>query len=124
MSHSAAGNGTAGIVVGFNEAFGRGDLDAVMAMMTPDCVFESTTPPDGERFSGSEAVRGCFERFFGQTRNPVFETEELVVAGDRAVVGWRFSWSEEDGTPGHVRGVDVLTIRGDRVAEKRSYVKG
>ena len=28
----------------FNEAFNRHDVDAVMALMTPDCVFENSVP--------------------------------------------------------------------------------
>ena len=43
----------------FNEAFNRHDVDAVMAAMTEDCVFESTSPPHGERFVGHGAVRAC-----------------------------------------------------------------
>jgi len=30
----------------------------------------------------------------------------------------------DDGSPGHVRGVDVFRIRAGKIAEKRSYVKG
>ena len=34
----------------FLEAFGRHDVDGVMAAMAEDCVFENTwPPPDGER---------------------------------------------------------------------------
>ena len=29
-----------------------------------------------------------------------------------------------DGMPGHIRGVDVFRVRGGKVAEKLSYVKG
>ncbi len=37
----------------FNEAFNRHDVQAMMALMTEDCIFENTYPaPDGERFSG------------------------------------------------------------------------
>ncbi len=43
----------------------------------------------------------------------------MIVAGDRAVVRWRFDWGS-----GHVRGVDVLKVRDGKVAEKLSYVKG
>ena len=40
-------------------AFDRGDIDAFMAAMTDDCVWESFTPtPDGERHEGQAAVRG------------------------------------------------------------------
>lgn len=37
---------------------------------------------------------------------------------------WRSSWTGDDGTPGPVRGVDVLRLRDGLVAEKASYVKG
>jgi hypothetical protein len=40
------------------------------------------------------------------------------------VLRWRFEWTEDDGSPGHVRGVDVLRFRDGRVSEKLSYVKG
>ena len=106
-------------------AFGRGDVDAIMAEMTPDCVFESTSPaPDGARFVGGQAVREQWEQLFQQTNDALFETEECVVLGDRAIVRWRFSWNSGDGERGHVRGVDVLRLRDGKVAEKLSYVKG
>ena len=49
--------------------------------------------------------------------------EELITSGDRCVVRWIYTWVR-DGTPGHVRGVDVFRIRDGKVAEKLSYVKG
>ncbi len=105
------------------DAFGAGDVDAIMAAMTDDCVFESTSPaPDGTRVEGADAVRQVWVDLFGQTPEPRFETEEIVVAGDRGILRWRFSWGGED--PGHVRGVDVLRVVGGKVAEKLSYVKG
>ncbi|GAA1608461.1 hypothetical protein GCM10009789_73640 [Kribbella sancticallisti] len=107
------------------EAFARGDVDAIMAQMTPDCVFESTSPaPDGSRFEGADAVREQWRKLFDETPEPSFETEEAVVLGDRAVVRWKFSWRGPDGERGHVRGVDVLRLHDGKVAEKLSYVKG
>lgn len=61
---------------------------------------------------------------FSDTTEPLFETEESFVLGDRAVVRWKFSWLQPDGERGHVRGVDVLRLRDGKVAEKLSYVKG
>jgi hypothetical protein len=40
------------------------------------------------------------------------------------VLRWRFDWVETDGSPGHVRGVDVVRLRDGLVSEKLSYVKG
>jgi ketosteroid isomerase-like protein len=109
----------------FNEAFGRHDVDGVMRAMTDDCVFENTfPPPDGERHVGQEAVRGFWERFFRSSPNAAFETEEIFASGDRCVVRWLYRWVGKDGTPGHIRGVDLFRVRDGKVAEKLSYVKG
>jgi ketosteroid isomerase-like protein len=117
--------GTADALSAFSAAFGSGDVDAIMALMTDDVVFESTGPaPDGGRVEGADAVRRVWVELFGQTRDAAFAEEETFVAGDRGVLRWCFTWTEADGTPGHVRGVDVLTFRDGLVAEKLSYVKG
>jgi ketosteroid isomerase-like protein len=109
----------------FSAAFGSGDVDAIMRLMTDDCVFESTGPaPDGVRRTGATAVRAVWVELFAGTGDAQFTEEESFAAGDRGVLRWRFSWTEPDGSPGHVRGVDVLTFRDGRVSEKRSYVKG
>ena len=108
----------------FNAAFNRHDVDAVMALMTDDCVFENTRPsPDGTRYEGAAAVRAFWEQFFTNSPAAQFETEDMFVAGDRAVVRWIYRWSKPSGS-GHVRGVDVFRVRDGKVAEKLSYVKG
>jgi len=79
----------------FNEAFNRHDVDAVMALMTDDCVFDTTAPaPDGELFRGQEAVRGAWEAFFAASPRANFETEEIFACGDRCVCAGAMS-----GTP-------------------------
>lgn len=108
----------------FNDAFNRHDVDAVMAAMTDDCVFESTAPPMGTRAEGQAAVREVWMDFFASSPTAHFDTEECIVHDDRAVVRWRYSWVDDDGSHGTVRGVDVMTVRDGKVAEKLSYVKG
>jgi steroid delta-isomerase-like uncharacterized protein len=116
---------TIGAIEQFNDAFNRHDVDAVMAAMTDDCVFENTSPsPDGERYEGQAAVRAFWEQFFAGSPNAKFDTEDIFAADDRGVVRWRYTWVGSDGKPGHVRGVDVFRIRDGKVAEKFAYVKG
>jgi steroid delta-isomerase-like uncharacterized protein len=108
----------------FNEAFNRHDVDAVMALMTDDCVFDNTRPPpDDERIVGQAAVRAFWVEFFRRSPDARFDTEEIFAAGDRCVVRWTYHWVK-DGKPGHVRGVDIFRVRDGKVAEKLSYVKG
>ncbi len=106
----------------FSAAFGSGDVDAIMGLMTDDAVFESTAPPDGERHDGAMAVREVWQSLFTGTPGAAFAEEDRFVAGDRGVLLWRFSWEGDE--PGHVRGVDVLEFRDGKVSGKRSYVKG
>ena len=113
------------VVEQFNEAFSRHDVDAIMALMTDDCVFENTFPaPDGERYVGKHDVRAFWERFFHNTPSAHFETEDQFATDDRCAVRWRYTWRNPDGQQGHIRGVDIFRIRDGKVAEKLSYVKG
>jgi ketosteroid isomerase-like protein len=107
-----------------DEAINRRDVEAVMAAMTDDVVWETTSPPDGERHLGAAAVRAAGEAFLTSSPNAAFESEEWIALGDRAVQRWLYRWVEADGTTGHVRGVDIYRVRDGKVAEILSYVKG
>jgi hypothetical protein len=110
---------TVAAVAAFDRAFGARDVDAIMATMTADCVFEDTGPPDGRRHVGTAAVRSAWTALFASSPEATFTVEESLVSGNRVVQLWRYDF---DG--GHVRGIDVFTVRDGLVAEKLSYVKG
>jgi uncharacterized protein (TIGR03086 family) len=106
----------------FNAAFGSGDVDAALGLVTDDILFESTSPsPDGGRHEGRRAVGAAWSAVM-DTPEMSFTEEESFVSGDRAVVRWLYAWGGEE--PGHVRGVDLLRFRDGLVCEKLSYVKG
>ena len=116
---SDAVQGTLEVVEAFGEAWADHDLDRAIGYLSADCVFDATGPaPDGSEHVGPDAIRIAWKPIFDDTGSR-FEAEETFVAGDRVVQRWRYSW---DG--GHVRGVDLFMVRGGRIAEKRSYVKG
>jgi len=109
----------------FNGAFNRHDIDAIMSMMTEDCIFDNTFPPlDGTRYEGQTEVRRAWEELFRSSPNAHFEVEEIFVNGERAVQLWTYRWVDAQGVAGHVRGVDVFRFRDGKIAEKLSYVKG
>lgn len=103
----------------FDAAFNRHDLAALAELITEDCVFESTQPPDGQRIVGRAAVLEAWGQVMADATGVHFEVEEMITAGDRVVVPWRYSWAD-----GHIRGVDVMRVRGGQVAESFAYVKG
>ncbi|MDQ1642898.1 MAG: hypothetical protein QOJ90_2249 [Actinomycetota bacterium] len=108
------------VVSRFGAAWEAWDIEAVMALMADDAVFESTGPaPDGTRVEGAAAIRELWTEMFEGTVEPRFTFEESFVCGDRAAARWEFSWAG-----GHVRGADVIRVRDGKVTEKLSYVKG
>jgi ketosteroid isomerase-like protein len=103
----------------FQQAFDAQDVDAIMAAMSPECVFEDTAPPDGTRHTGADAVRAAWTALFTASPHGKFTAEETITTGNRAVVRWRYDWGD-----GHIRGVDLFTIRDGLIVEKLAYVKG
>jgi ketosteroid isomerase-like protein len=107
------------VVEAFGAAWAAHDLDAALAMVADDCVFDATGPaPDGSRHAGRDAIREAWQAIFDD-RDSRFEAEETFAGGDRVVQLWRYTWAG-----GHIRGVDVFRVRDNKVAEKLSYVKG
>lgn len=105
----------------FNDAFMRGDVDAVMAAMTDDPIFDAPNPqPDGMCFRGRLMVRAVWEIVFKSGVR--FETEESFVIGDRAVVRW-VAHLQVNGEDQTLRGADVFHLEGGKVAAKLTYSK-
>jgi ketosteroid isomerase-like protein len=121
---TSSSDDTVAAVDRFNEAFNNHDVDAVMAAMTDDCVFENTSPPNGDRYEGQDDVRKAWEDFFAASPSAHFEGEDVIASGDRCVVQWRYTWTNDDGSTSALRGVDVLRVRDGKIAEKFAYVKG
>ncbi len=106
------------VVEAFNAAWDAHDLDATLALVTEDCVFESARPGvNGARVVGREALAAVWAPSFARGGEP-FAIEDTIVAGDRVVQLWRFTDGDRV-----VRGVDVLRVRDGLLAEKFGYVK-
>jgi ketosteroid isomerase-like protein len=111
--------GSLDVVEAFGRAWADHDLEAALALVTDDCVFDATGPaPDGSRHTGRDEVRTAWKPIFDDADSR-FDPEETFAAGDRVVQRWRYSWAG-----GHIRGVDLFRMRDGLVAEKLSYVKG
>ena len=107
------------VVAAFGTAWGNHDLEATLAMITEDCLFDDTDPaPDGKAYKGRAAIALAWAPIFADLSSR-FEAEDTFAMGERVVQLWRYSW-----TGGHVRGVDVFRVTNGKVSEKLSYVKG
>jgi ketosteroid isomerase-like protein len=106
----------------FTDAFNRDDLDAVMAFMADDAIYDQF---DGARAVGKEAIRAAFvPQFRGDFGTIRFVQEDLFVdeAAQKSLISWVCTL-ERDGTKRGWRGLDVLHFANGRVVEKHTYAK-
>jgi len=116
---------TTRIVLKFNEAFNRHNVDEMMKCMSDDCVFENTTPaPDGTIYKGKDEVTQFWHKFFLNSPHAHIKIEEIFGSGMHCVMRWKYSWIDGNGEQGHVRGVDIFKVSNGFITEKLSYVKG
>jgi ketosteroid isomerase-like protein len=110
------------LTIRFTEAFNRNDLDAVMAMMAEDAVYEEFT---GVVSRGKAAIRAAFEpQFRGDYGTMRFEQEDLFAdaATGKALIRWVCRLETRRGPAGW-RGLDILHFDGGLVKEKLTYAK-
>ena len=109
----------------FAEAWNRHDLDALMSMMTGDCVFQSSAGPQvcGQRSEGQQAVRAAYAAVFAAFPDARWAGARHFIAGDRGVSEWTFSGTRDDGARIEVNGCDLFTFRDGTIAIKNSYRK-
>jgi steroid delta-isomerase-like uncharacterized protein len=116
---------TTDVLQDFADAFNRHDLDAVLAFMTDDCVFESSAGPEvcGTRYVGREAVRAGFAEVLKTFPDAQWRHAQHFIQGDRGVSEWTFTGTRQDGSRVEVHGCDVFTFRDGKIALKNSYRK-
>jgi hypothetical protein len=107
----------------FGEAWARHDLETLMSFITDDCVYSASVGPEpGATYTGRDDVCRGFRVMLSHDEGWTAEAGEVFVAGDRGVATWAFTRVVEDRTV-RVRGCDVFTFRGDRIARKDAYRK-
>ncbi|MBV6395532.1 MAG: hypothetical protein HFACDABA_01108 [Anaerolineales bacterium] len=108
------------VVLEFNEAFNRHDVDGMMKFASEDTVFENTSPsPDGTTYAGKTAVTEFWREFFRAAPRAHIDIEDVFGLGFHVVMRWKYSWGG-----GHVRGVDIFQLKDGLICKKLSYVKG
>lgn len=115
---------TTDLIDQFNIAFNSHDVEAIMALMTDDVIFDNTVPPDGRKYIGQAQVAGFWNELFSSSPGAWFDAEDIFASGDRCTVMWKFTFDKGNPEAGHVRGADIFRVRDGKVAEKFSYVKG
>jgi len=123
--HTALPEVSTEVLQAFADAWNLHDVDALMAFMTDDCVFESSAGDDvfGTRHVGKDAVRVGFAEAWATYPDAHWGGARHFVHGDRGVSEWTFTGTRSDGTRVEVHGCDLFTFRGGKILLKNSYRK-
>ena len=113
---------TAEVIERFNEVFLSHDPSALAALISPDCIIEKITPaPDGDQCVGRDECVALWTEI-ATAPGAHFDLEDVSVAGERAIIRWRF-W-RSDAKNDSVRGVNLMRVRDGLIVEAMGYVKG
>jgi len=105
----------------FNQAFLQHDAAMLADLVADECVMESIEPaPNGTRYEGREQCLSFWQALAGDPGGS-FEPEDVVVAGDRATIRWRYRFGH--GCARSVRGVNLMRVRAGKIVEALGYAK-
>jgi reactive intermediate/imine deaminase len=110
----------------FADAYNRHDVDAIMALMTRDCVFLSYFGPDscGERFEGFEPVKRRVAAGLAEFPDARWGDLNHFVSGNRGVSEWIFQGTRRATAERVERcGLDVFTFKDGKIHIKNTYHK-
>jgi RNA polymerase sigma-70 factor (ECF subfamily) len=102
------------VVEDYTDALERGDVDAVLAMLTEDATW--SMPPLPAWYAGHEAITGFLER--GPMRR---RWRHLATHANGQLAVGCYMWDDEAGRYA-AQVIDVLTLRGDRIAAITAFV--
>jgi ketosteroid isomerase-like protein len=114
------------LLLSWQEAWNRHDLEGVMELFDDDVLFDNWT---GQRVQGKVLLRRIWAPWFACHGGFRFIEEETLVDVDqqKAVFCWRLEWPSQEadyaGRPESRSGVDVLHFRNGRIVQKLSYSK-
>lgn len=106
------------------EAYNRGDVEAFLAPLDPDCEFhEDPAFPEGGVYRGREAIEAYLVQFREAMAEHSFEVEEVRDLGDAVIcLLHERARGKESGLEVSLRPAFVFRFRGDRIVWGRAYI--
>ena len=111
-------------VLAFTEAFNRQDLQAMLNLVSEECLFQAPSPaPDGAVHKGKIAITQYWQEYFSSMARAHLRIEETFGFGFRCIILGRFDWVDATGMPAHLRGIDIYQVHNNLITEQLSYTK-
>jgi uncharacterized protein (TIGR02246 family) len=108
----------------FDAAWTAGDLDALMSLVTEDCVYLASVGPEpGSTYRGRDQVRHGFAQMLAYDHGRERRGGRAFVLGDKAVAEWSFTETTPDGRQRLIRGCDIFEFADGKVCKKDAFRK-
>jgi ribosomal protein S18 acetylase RimI-like enzyme/ketosteroid isomerase-like protein len=108
----------------FIAAWGRKDLDDLMACVTDDFVYAASIGPEpGTTYVGRDAVRAGVQAMWAADAGSQAEITEINIVGDAGWMRWIYRWPVGTATHDDEIGCDLVTFRDGRLTRKDAYRK-
>jgi ketosteroid isomerase-like protein len=115
-----------GVIRGIYEAFGKGDVPAVLGAFDPQIEWREADGfmyADRNPYIGPMAVaQGVFQRIVGDSDGFALSTHNFIAGGDHVVVEGRYRCTmKATGKPVNAQFAHVWTLRGGKVVRFQQY---
>lgn len=110
----------------FIEAWKQQDIETLMAFISDDCVYTTTTgPAPGTVYQGKNAVREGFLRVLAEGAEEQAEEHygPLCLFEDRGLLEWAITSTDGQGKRVTMRGCDLLEFAGGKICRKDAFRK-
>lgn len=111
----------------FAQAWNDHDVNALLSMVTTDCVYDGSTGPElhGTRYQGHEQLRRGFAGVWEAIPDARWEeARHMAWGGEQGYTEWIFRGTRlADGSKVDSRGIDVFTFRDGLIAYKNTFRK-
>lgn len=108
------------------DAFGRGDVQAILDSLTPDVEWQFDAPaviPYSGRRRGPADVAGFFVAIAATEENPLLETSEFMASGDEVITLGIYSGTvKASGKSYSVRLAHIFTLRDGKIARFLNFL--
>jgi ketosteroid isomerase-like protein len=108
----------------FAQAWAEKNVDALLQLMTDDCVYGSSVGPEpGRTYKGKSAVRAGILSMFAHDDGTVSSVSNLRIGENHAYWEWHYSIATEQATPARRHGCDLFLFEGEKISLKQAFRK-
>jgi SnoaL-like domain len=108
----------------FAKAWAEKNIDALLELMTEDCVYGASVGPEpGRTYRGKSEVRSGILLMFGHDQGTTSSVSNLRFGEDHAYWEWNYVSDNPLSTNTHSYGCDLFLFEGEKIALKQAFRK-